>query len=154
MSSFDRVSYFNNVCGNSAGDKDDPDWSIAESQLQIIAEEFFELHQAIEDKDVTAMRDGIADTLVTVYGLAYRMGVDADSDMDTVCNSNMSKLCITDEEVEATLKHYADMNVAVYATDDELPVAVRSTCDHTVGGKFYPKAKILKSIYWQSPDLK
>jgi len=154
MSNFEEVSYFNNVCGNSAGEKDNPDWSIAESQLQLIAEEFFELHQAIEDKDITAMRDGIADTLVTVYGLAYRMGVDADADILEVCKSNLSKLCITDEEVNATLKHYADMCVAVYATDDELPVAIRVTYDHTVGGKFYPKAKILKSIYWQSPDLK
>jgi len=154
MSNFKRVSYFNTVCGNSIGDINNPDWSIAEAQLQLIAEEFFELHQAIEERDITEVRDAIADVLVTCYGMAHRLGIDADSDMSKVCNSNMSKLCITHEEVEQTLKHYADKCIAVYAPTQDLPVAVRVTYDHTVGGKFYPKAKILKSIYWQSPDLK
>jgi len=153
MSNFNDVSYLNSIWGNSKGDKENPDWSIAESQLQLIAEEFFELHQAIEEKNITEVRDAIADVLVTCYGMAHRLGIDADSDMAEVHKSNLSKLCLTQEEVTQTLKHYADQCISVYAPTQDLPVAVRVTYSHTVDGKLYPKAKILKSINWREPKF-
>ena len=39
------------------------------------------------------MRDAIADVLVTTYGMAHVLGIDADADMATVQASNLSKLC-------------------------------------------------------------
>jgi len=154
MSNFEKVAYFNSVCGNKQGDIKDPDWDAARAQIRLIAEEFCELGEGIMKLDITEVRDAIADVLVTTYGMAHRLGIDADADMDEVCKSNMSKLCITHEEVEQTLKYYADMGVAVYAPASDLPIAVRVTYTHVVGDKEYSKGKILKCVNWNEPQFK
>nr|WP_315984038.1 nucleoside triphosphate pyrophosphohydrolase family protein [Aliamphritea spongicola] len=57
---------------------------------------------------MSEVRDAIADVLVTTYGMAHVLGIDADQDMATVQASNLSKLCKTQEEVEQTLAYYSE----------------------------------------------
>lgn len=61
------------------------------------------------------VRDGIADVLVTTYGLAHRAGIDADKDMDLVSDSNFSKFFEgTEDEAAKVCKALADsLGIAV-----------------------------------------
>jgi len=79
---------------------------LIELRNALIAEEFNEFKQAINDKDITEMRDAIGDILYVVYGAAHTFGFDADADFATIHNSNMSKLCKTEEEAQQTVAKY------------------------------------------------
>ena len=105
MSNFQDVTKLNTLIGNIKGDLSAPDWVALERQYELIKEEFEELGRAIQERDVTELRDGTADVLVTTYGLAHRAGFDADDDMSEVHRSNMSKFC-TDrlEAVETVVR--------------------------------------------------
>ena len=74
--------------------------------VNLIAEEFKELQDAVRDQNMTEVRDALADILVVTYGMAYRLGIDADADYDLVHESNMSKFCISEEEAQQTVDKY------------------------------------------------
>lgn len=155
MSNFTDVSYLNTVFGNLQGDLNNPDWGKAAKQLHLIQEELAELVEGIENHDVTEIRDAIADVLVTTYGMAHILGIEADKDMAAVQASNLSKLCKADSEVQDTLTYYQnEVGLEVYS-GGELPEAyIKSGKDQTgKDGKFYPAHKFLKSINWHEPKL-
>ena len=79
---------------------------IMKLRLDLIEEEFNELKDAIKQRDITEMRDAIADILYVVYGAAHTFGFNADRDFDIVHSSNMSKLCSTEEEAKDTVAKY------------------------------------------------
>ena len=79
---------------------------IMKLRLDLIEEEFNELKDAIKQRDITEMRDAIADILYVVSGAAQTFGFDADRDFDIVHSSNMSKLCKTEEEAIETVAKY------------------------------------------------
>lgn len=155
MSNFTDVALLNTVFGNLKGDLSSPEWQKAAKQLQLIQEEMAELVEGIETKNTAEVRDAIADVLVTTYGMAHILGIDADADMAAVQASNMSKLCKTEAEVEATLAFYHDeKGLDVYA-GGELPQGwVKSSKDQTGSdNKFYPANKFLKNTNWFEPEL-
>ena len=132
-----------------------PDWQKSAKQLHLIQEELAELVEGLENKSITEVRDAIADVLVTTYGMAHILGIDADRDMAAVQASNLSKLCKTEDEVEHTLNYYrTEVGLEVYC-GGELPEAfIKSSEDQTgKDGKFYPAHKFLKSINWHEPKL-
>lgn len=128
---FTDVCAFNELIGNPMGGADS---SQVAKQFALIESEFEELRvavlaycqgmDAVKKGDYTAeevfgagghqtglieIRDGIADVLVTTYGLAHRMGIDADKDMLAVSASNASKFFNGTEEAAAvTCKALAD----------------------------------------------
>ncbi|MDF2180893.1 nucleoside triphosphate pyrophosphohydrolase family protein [Neptuniibacter sp. CAU 1671] len=156
MSNFTDVSYLNSVFGNPRGEQNAPDWKKASKQLHLIQEELAELVEGIENHDVQEVRDAIADVLVTTYGMAHILGIDADEDMAAVQASNLSKLCKTTSEIEETIRFYEqEKGLQVYA-GGELPEAyIKSACDQTGSdGKFYPAHKFLKSINWHEPKFR
>ena len=75
-------------------------------RIDLIQEEFNELKKAIEDKDFTEVRDAIADLLYVTYGAASSFGINADKDYKEVHESNMTKLCINEEEAKKTVEDY------------------------------------------------
>ena len=155
MSNFSDVSFLNSVFGNVLGDKSNPDWQKAAKQLHLIKEELAELVEGIDNQDLSEVRDAIADVLVTTYGMAHVLGIDADKDMATVQASNLSKLCKTQDEVDQTLAYYSEeVGLQVYS-GGELPKAfIKSTEDQTgKDGKFYPAHKFLKCINWHEPKF-
>lgn len=153
MTNFQEVSRLNDVMGNPKGDINNPDWMKAKGQLLLIQEELQEMIEAIDNQDMTALRDSTADVLVTTYGQAHKMGIDADADMKEVQSSNMSKLCTTAQELLDTTKHYSDMGVKVYASGVIPEACVKSAEDQVVNGKFYPAHKFLKCVNWKEPNL-
>lgn len=135
---FTDVSAFNELIGNAAGAANVEQMY---KQFDLITSEMEELlkglhmmkeaakmlaspseddrDQAEFDRDAALIeiRDGIADVLVTTYGLAHRMGIDADKDMLAVSTSNASKFFQGTEEEAAKV---------CYALADSLGIAVES----------------------------
>lgn len=152
---FQKVSHLNNCFGNKPVTFKDDKWAIAVKQLGLIQEELIELIDGVEAQNIKEVRDAISDVLVTTYGLAHRLGINADADMEAVQQSNLSKLCKTEEELQATMAYYfEEIGIEVYS-GGKLPEAfVKSSKDQEgKDGKFYPAHKFLKNTNWYEPVL-
>lgn len=151
---FKQISYFNQLIGNS---QQQPREFLLQ-QLAMIKEEFEELCAAVHACDLDEMRDGIADVLVTTYGLAFRAGIDADADLQVVQDSNMSKFVIGDYEVaeDAADEVYMRTGLSCVASQTAPGLwAITSAKDQTGrDGKQYPKGKLLKPATYQGPVFK
>lgn len=116
MSNFQKVQEFNTAFGmnrqvseNQLFDDSPESKALLKLRLDLITEEVDELKEAIETKDFTEIRDALADILYVVYGAADSFAIDADADFAIVHNSNMSKLCISEEEAQKTVENYKKM---------------------------------------------
>ncbi len=150
-SNFTEVARLNTVFGK---DTVGWDWEEIRNQFKLVAEEFKETYDAIQDEDKAATVGECCDVLVTVYGLLHLVGVDADLAMKRVSDSNFSKLCITPQDLNATAAHYISLGMAV-ETAGELPeayVRVREDCTD-INGRTYPRGKFLKSVNYKGTSL-
>lgn len=151
MTNFTEVSRLNEIMGNPKGVAL-TNRNQALAQIEIIGEEFHELIKAVDENDMTQIRDAIADVLVTTYGMAHFYGIDADADMKEVQRSNMSKLCVTELEAIDTLTAYRALGIDVESRGDAPEIVVYSTCGQSdINGKYYPEGKFLKSINFKEP---
>ena len=73
---------------------------------ELIDEEVKELHDAIEQKDMTETIDALTDILYVVYGAGAALGINLDKAFDIVHKSNMSKLCVDEKEAIETVEYY------------------------------------------------
>ena len=69
-----------------------PDFNTRELRLELIREEYEELEEAIENRDLVEVADALTDLLYVVYGAGHTFGLDLDDCFDEVHASNMSKL--------------------------------------------------------------
>ena len=69
-----------------------PDFNTRELRLELISEEFDELCQAVEDRDMVEIADALTDLLYVIYGAGHAFGLDLDECFTEVHDSNMSKL--------------------------------------------------------------
>ena len=93
MSNFSKVGIFMKTFGQEVKDK--PSFStdkINKLRLDLIKEEFNELKDAIDKKDLLEVADALTDILYVTYGAGHAFGIDLDKCFDEVQNSNMSKL--------------------------------------------------------------
>lgn len=98
---FDAVEEFNTTFGHAVRDTPSLDHDDLELRLNIFLEEVDEITEAIywykdgkvsHDEALVEVLDGMADTLVTLYGLAQATGLPVTEAFDIVHQSNMSKL--------------------------------------------------------------
>ena len=73
---------------------------------ELISEEVGELKQALQEHDFVETVDALVDILYVVYGAGTSFGVDLDKAFDIVHKSNMSKLCVSEEEAIETVENY------------------------------------------------
>lgn len=104
---FQRVLEFNKAFGL----KNDPneifeDKSLLNLKLGLIEEEVEELKKAVADKDRVEVADALADILYVVHGAGIAFGINLDDAFSRVHESNMSKLCDTEEEAIETVEWY------------------------------------------------
>lgn len=153
---FELVALLNNCAGNII----DPSWEVADKQMKIVQLEYDELVDGVKTKDLDKVRDGIADVLVTVYGLAHRLGLDADDDFLTVVNSLYNSLYsrfdTTEEGAMLTHEKYAKIGVDTYyiaTISDNVKRYITRVKVDCVGsdGETYPKDKWLKSYKFTQP---
>ena len=144
---FEKVVEFNKQFGITTHEKPvkdifDQDSKLVDYRLSLVAEEFKELQQAIKEKDYTETIDALCDLLYVICGFGSSIGTNLDDAFDIVHNSNMSKLCKTEEEAKQTVEYYHDHKELGY-----LSPCYRKSTD----GKYYvvynkDTMKILKSI--------
>ena len=93
VSNFELVGDFMEAFGQTVQvDPTWPDFSTRELRLELISEEFSELAQAIDDRDMIQIADALTDLLYVVYGAGHSFGIDLDECFKEVHSSNMSKL--------------------------------------------------------------
>lgn len=160
---FEKVSKLNQLIGNKKTNYKEFDATGLRAQIDLIREEFEELESALEEEDWEELKDGVADVLVTTYGLGYRMDIDVDLLMEYVQDSNLSKFCTADE-IQDTVVHYNKHKVEVVIkptgtdNDEGEPLyAIVSSKDQMYNKngvvKMLGKGKLLKNINWFEPDL-
>jgi predicted HAD superfamily Cof-like phosphohydrolase len=79
-------------------------------RLSLLQEELNELEEALNNKDIIETADALADLQYVLSGaiLEFGLGGKFKKVFDEVQRSNMSKVCATLDEAEATQKHYQD----------------------------------------------
>ena len=149
---FNDVSFMNSMFGNPKGYPDDPNWGKLLNQARNIQDEYLELLTAINEKDVTEVRDALCDIMVFTLGMYHFLGHDANGDMAKVYESNMSKFCSNPEELSGTVIHYNALGVQAYIGGEFPFKYVKSLKQQTgLDGKNYPQDKFLKNINWKEP---
>lgn len=116
-------------------------------RINLIEEELRELKEAIEDNDLVEVADAFCDIQYVLSGaiLEFGLGDKFKSLFDEVQRSNMSKVCKTMEEAEATQKHYLDKDgteSVIKAKGDEFLVFRSSD------------GKVLKSVKYSPANIK
>jgi len=118
----------------------------AELRLNLLKEELKELEEAVENQDVVEAADALCDLQYVLAGaiLEFGMGDKFAELFEEVQRSNMSKVCTSEAEAQATVNHYQSQNQdAFYEKKDDFYLVFRKD-DH----------KTLKSINYSEVDLK
>ncbi len=115
-------------------------------RVALLAEELRELEEAIADNDIVAVADALCDLQYVLSGavLEFGLGEKFRRLFDEVQRSNMSKVCHTLEEAEATVKYYEETRgiPCHYHKEDGAYLVYRNE-----------DRKTLKSIFYSPADL-
>lgn len=110
---FEKVIEFNDGFGVPVSDsiqtnvfKENP--GLVKLRLDLILEEVRELKDAAKEHDMVETIDALADILYVVYGAGASFGIDLNQAFDIVHRSNMSKLCMTEEDAVETVRIYKE----------------------------------------------
>ena len=93
MTNFEKVGTFMKTFGQEV--KSRPSLSsdkINKLRLSLIKEEFDELENAMNKKDLVEIADALTDILYVTYGAGHAFGINLDKCFEEVQKSNMSKL--------------------------------------------------------------
>ena len=93
MTNFQKVKNFMQTFGQEV--KSSPSFSSAkinELRYNLIKEELDELKEAMSNKDLVEVADGLTDILYVTYGAGHAFGINLDKCFEEVQKSNMSKL--------------------------------------------------------------
>lgn len=117
-------------------------------RLDLINEEFSELKEACKKGDLVDVADALSDILYVVYGAGHALGLNLDKLFAEVHQSNLSKLCKSEEEAKETVEWYKQNEIRY--TSPSYRKAPK--------GDFWvvydaETSKILKSIRFRLPNL-
>ena len=93
MTNFEKVGMFMKTFGQEIKKK--PSLSsdkINNLRINLIEEEFKELKEALNKKDLKEVADALTDILYVTYGAGHAFGINLDKCFEEVQKSNMSKL--------------------------------------------------------------
>lgn len=153
QTTFQKNTIMNLAFGNAKGDKHEPDWAAIERQWKISLSEMNEIGKAIAERNFVEVIDGIADVTTTNDGLAHIAGVNGDVALECVYQSNMSKFCRDQAEVDATIAKYAALGVQLTVHGEFPQKYVRSAIEQELNGETIPAGKFLKGVNYKAPDF-
>ncbi|MEM3062515.1 MAG: nucleoside triphosphate pyrophosphohydrolase family protein, partial [Nitrososphaerota archaeon] len=114
-SNYERVREFHQVFGHPYPEtlqkeilEKDP--KLIQFRLSLIEEEFNELRRATDEKNMEGVIDALADILYVTYGMGVALGIDLDRAFKIVHESNMSKLCCSEQEAMETIDYYKNIS--------------------------------------------
>jgi len=118
MTVYEKIFLFNNLIGNKGVRPLSEDfWEQVGNQSDRIVEEAAETYNAVADKDLTELVDGVADVMVVAIGLYQKLqlcGVDVSDALERVCDNNLTKFHDTPEYANETVKFYEEEGVAAF----------------------------------------
>lgn len=115
-------------------------------RVALLAEELQELQEAIAQQDIVAVADALCDLQYVLSGavLEFGLGEKFVALFNEVQRSNMSKVCHTRDEAEATVKYYRE----------ERGVSCHYVEEHGIFLVYRDKdLKTLKSVFYSPADL-
>ena len=123
-----------------------PNGKRCELRVNLLEEELEELKEAIEDNDLLEIADALCDIQYVLSGaiLEFGLGTRFKDLFEEVQRSNMSKVCKTRVEAEATQAHY-------HKKDGTESVIVERAGEYLVYRKH--DHKVLKSVNYSPADL-
>lgn len=111
--------------------------------LDLIDEEFMELVQAVDHKDIKDAKDALGDLLwVTVRGM-MELGIDPVSTIEAIYESNMSKADVNEEDAKITKEKYKELGIETFQKVNNGLVITYNAETH----------KVLKSHKFKFPNL-
>lgn len=122
-------------------------------RMDLIREEMSELEDAVQDSNLVETVDALADILYVVYGMGASFGVNLDDAFKLVHESNMSKLCVSEEEAKETVQWY-EKEYAEGKLPYDSPGYRKSKNDKYWVVYNKSSGKVLKSINYHPVDLK
>lgn len=110
----------------------------------LIVEETTETVQAMQNKDIVEVADGLADLIFVITQAANSYGIDLEKAVDCVHVSNMSKICQSKLDLELTINKYEELGVelSVHETGEDRWVVKRAS-----------DGKVMKSVNYKEPDF-
>ncbi len=115
-------------------------------RVALLAEELQELQEAIEQQDIVAVADALCDLQYVLSGavLEFGLGEKFVALFNEVQRSNMSKVCHTLEEAEATVKYYREERGVPchYAEENGVFLVYRDEDRKTLKSVFYSPANL------------
>lgn len=142
-----------------AGKTNQTTWQAAEQQAKVISGEYDEVIEAVAMRRLDKLRDGIADLLVTAYGMGSVLGYNVDMDMVAVTQSLFTRFDRTPEDAVRTKEKYDKMGIdtnvrATHIGTDIYYVTISSKDQINVEtGEAVPEGKFLKSWQYSEPQL-
>jgi len=116
-------------------------------RMKLIKEEWEELQEAVANKDRVEILDALIDLHYVLSGFCVSCGFDENRAFDLVHESNMSKLCDTEEQAQESVEWYRE-------TRPEFQPAYRKTKDGTKWLLYDTiTGKVLKNKYYKAVDL-
>lgn len=157
MTNFEKVKEFNRSFGLDIPNRPPDDLfertKLLNLRVDLIEEEVRELKEAIQNKDLVEVADALADILYVVYGAGIAFGIDLDKAFDLVHESNMSKLCSTEEQAKETVAWYKEQFLEKNSPYDSPAYGYNpKTKAYVVFNE--STGKVLKNKYYKPVDLK
>lgn len=150
------VSYFrgmNSIPVHSIVPSDDADGN-QRFREKIKSDTDFFIAAVKYDGDVNS---SLAQLISSIKGLCVCNGIDEETLMARITASNLTKICMTYEDMVETVDKYESLGVDVYAKYFKIRgvwgFVVYSSKEQTVKGKVYRKNKFLKCIHFEEPVL-
>lgn len=115
-------------------------------RVELLSEELKELKEAIDNNDLVEVADALCDLQYVLSGAILEFGLAEKFEglFSEVHRSNMSKACVSMEEAEATVAHYAEKGFEGYIKEKDGKYLVYRKNDD----------KTLKSVNYSPADLK
>jgi hypothetical protein len=111
--------------------------------LDLIDEEFMELVQAVDHKDIKEAKDALGDLLWVTVRAMMEFGVDPVSTIEAIYESNMSKADSSEEDGKITKEKYKELGIDTFQKINNGMVITYNAETH----------KVLKSHKFKFPKL-
>ncbi len=112
--------------------------------IKLIDEELGEIKQAIDNRDLTEVQDGLGDLLWVTVRAMMEFGIDPQTTIKNIYDSNMSKADFTEEDAQLTRDKYKKQGINTY-----MKIVGPAFITYRVGDD-----KVLKSHKFIEPKLK
>lgn len=123
--------------------KEFPDMERVGLSMALINEEFMETLEAIDNRDIIEVQDGLGDLLWVTVRAMMEFGIDPLETIQKIYVSNMSKADTTMDDAIMTYKHYMEQGIQTYSKEKQGLFITYRTSDN----------KVLKSHKFKSPEL-